>query len=261
MKWMPEAEDAVKKVPFFVRKKVRARVEEEARIDGQDTVTLAVVQSARKKFLGNMRSEIKGYQLDACFGSGGCPNRAVESESLLAKLEQLLQQADLLGFLKQHVAGDLKYHHEFRVTISDCPNACSQPQIKDIGIIGACEPVAGDAPCTLCGECVAVCRDHAVRLDERAAKPVVDQSACLSCGLCTGACPTGTIAAGLRGYRILLGGKLGRHPRLAEPLPGIYSENEVLKIVERCIDYYKANSRDGARFAELYAGPQFLEKT
>ncbi len=30
MKWTPEAEKAVKKVPFFVRKRVRARVEKEA---------------------------------------------------------------------------------------------------------------------------------------------------------------------------------------------------------------------------------------
>ena len=29
---------------------------------------------------------------------------------------------------------DLKFHHEFRVTVADCPNSCSQPQIKDIGI-------------------------------------------------------------------------------------------------------------------------------
>jgi len=30
MKWTPEAEVTIKKVPFFVRKKVRLRVEKEA---------------------------------------------------------------------------------------------------------------------------------------------------------------------------------------------------------------------------------------
>lgn len=261
MKWTEEAEDAVKKVPFFVRKKVRARVEKEARLTGRETVTLAVVQAARKKFLDNMSSEIKGYQVDACFGAGGCPNRTADSEALLAKLEQLLQQADLLGFLKKHVPGDLKYHHEFRVTISDCPNACSQPQIKDIGIIGVSEPVITDEPCSLCGTCVEVCRDRAVRLDEAAEVPVIDRQLCMQCGLCAKECPTGTLLDGKQGFRILLGGKLGRHPRLAEALPGIYSEDEVLAIVKKCIDYYKANSRDGTRFAELYSGPQFLAET
>jgi len=261
MQWTPEAEDAIKKVPFFVRKKVRARVEKEARLAARETVTLAVVQAARKKFLDNMSSEIKGYQVDACFGAGGCPNRAIASEGLLAKLEQLLQREDLLGFLKASVPGDLKYHHEFRVTISDCPNACSQPQIKDIGIIGACDPVLTAEACTLCGNCVAVCRDRAVSLNETTQKPIIDRQRCLQCGRCAAECPTGTLVDGQKGYRILLGGKLGRHPRLAEPLPGIYTADEVLDIVKKCIDHYKANSRNGARFAELYSGPQFLTET
>ena len=41
MKWTPEAEDAIKSVPFFVRKKVRTRVEDEARQAGLATVDLA----------------------------------------------------------------------------------------------------------------------------------------------------------------------------------------------------------------------------
>ena len=32
-------------------------------------------------------------------------------------------------------------HHEFRVSLSACPNACSRPQIVDIGLIGAVTPV------------------------------------------------------------------------------------------------------------------------
>ena len=207
-----------------------------------------------------MSSEIKGYQVDACFGAGGCPNRTAESEGLLARLEELLQAEDLLGFLKANVPGDLKYHHEFRVTISDCPNACSQPQIKDVGIIGASAPVITDEACSLCGTCVEVCRDRAIRLDEAAEQPVLDSQLCLQCGLCARECPTGTLVDEEKGYRILLGGKLGRHPRLAEPLPGIYNEDEVLRIVKKCIDHYKANSRNGTRFAELYTGPAFLEE-
>jgi dissimilatory sulfite reductase (desulfoviridin) alpha/beta subunit len=185
----------------------------------------------------------------------------VESEGLFARLEQLLKEADLLEFLRQHVKGDLKYHHEFRVTISDCPNACSQPQIKDIGIVGASEPVICDEACTLCGACVDVCRDHAVCLDTAKEMPVIDRARCMQCGLCAKGCPTGTITDGQKGFRIMLGGKLGRHPRLGEELPGLFTEEEVLVIVKKCIDYYKTGSRNGARFAELYKTPQFLEET
>ncbi|MEJ2098326.1 MAG: hypothetical protein P8Y38_14725 [Deltaproteobacteria bacterium] len=137
MKWMPEAEEAIKKVPFFVRKRVRARVEKEAIEAGKQTVSLADVKATRARYLTSMSSEIKGYQIETCFGPSGCPNRAIISDHLVNQIESEVKKEDLLGFLKQSVKGDLKFHHEFRITLADCPNACSQPQIKDIGIIGA----------------------------------------------------------------------------------------------------------------------------
>ena len=141
MKWTAEAEVAIKKVPFFVRKKVRLRVENEAAAAGKKVVSLADVKVAQARFMTKMSSEIKGYQVDTCFGSSGCPNPANSGDSLLKKIEEFLEKEDLLGFLKQGVKGDLKFHHEFKVTLAECPNACSQPQIKDIGIIGACIPL------------------------------------------------------------------------------------------------------------------------
>jgi dissimilatory sulfite reductase (desulfoviridin) alpha/beta subunit len=50
----------------------------------------------------------------------------------------------------------------------------------------------------------------------------------------------------------MLGGKLGRHPRLAEELPGLYSDDDVAKILEVCLDVYKKKSKHGKRFAEIY---------
>ena len=59
------------------------------------------------------------------------------------------------------------------------------------------------------------------------------------------------MAAEVKGYRVLLGGKLGRHPQLARELPGIFSQQEVLDIVDGCLALYKKKSRSGKRFAEL----------
>ena len=50
MKWTPEAEAAIKKVPFFVRKKVRARVEKEAGAAGKGVVSIAEVKAAQARF-------------------------------------------------------------------------------------------------------------------------------------------------------------------------------------------------------------------
>jgi dissimilatory sulfite reductase (desulfoviridin) alpha/beta subunit len=198
-----------------------------------------------------MSSEVKGYQLDTCFGTNGCPNRANNGDRLLERIEGLFKEEDLLGFLKQQVKGDLKFHHEFRVTLADCPNACSQPQIKDIGIIGASLPLLTDDTCTLCEACVDACKENAIILHEEKSRPDINYDLCLTCGKCIEACPTDTIVADKKGFKVQIGGKLGRHPQLAKELPGIYSEDEVLTIVKNCIAFYKANSKQGQRFAEI----------
>jgi dissimilatory sulfite reductase (desulfoviridin) alpha/beta subunit len=257
MNWSPEADDALKKVPFFVRKKVRARVERDAREAGKQVVTLADVKATQARYLKNMSSEIKGYQLDTCFGPNGCPNRAAISDGLLQKIEAIVKEQDLLGFLKANVNGELKFHHEFRISLADCPNACSQPQIKDIGIIGACAPGRTDEPCTLCEACVQACKEDAITLDTAAESPLINMEDCLYCGKCVQACPSGTIAERNRGFRVQLGGKLGRHPRLAKELPAIYSEDQVLRIVKECLEFYKQTSKNGERFGEILTPDAF----
>ncbi|OEU62856.1 MAG: sulfite reductase [Desulfobacterales bacterium PC51MH44] len=259
MKWTAEAEAAIKKVPFFVRKKVRLRVENEAAAAGKKVVLLADVNTAQARFMTKMSSEIKGYQVDTCFGLSGCPNPANNGDSLLKKIEEFLEKEDLLGFLKQRVKGDLKLHHEFKVTLAECPNACSQPQIKDIGIIGAVIPMITREECTLCEECIEACPEKCISIDRGEGVPVIDLERCLKCGQCITVCPTGTIGIQEKGFRVQLGGKLGRHPRLASELDGIFSANEVLAIVKRCIKFYKENSKNGERFAEVFKLSDFKE--
>lgn len=251
MEWTANAEKLLKKVPFFVRKRVKNRVEQEVRAAGKPRVDAPDVRAAQQRFLKTMSAEVKGYQIDACFGESGCPHQAVAVHQLIPKLERLLEAADLRRFLQDHVQDGLKFHHEFRITLAGCPNACSQPQIKDIGIVGAVRPSLTDQECSLCGACVDTCRERAIVLPETAAAPAVDPDRCLFCGQCIPVCPTGTLETGESGFRIMLGGKLGRHPKLAAELPGIFSESETLAIVDRCLTLYKARSTRGRRFAEI----------
>lgn len=258
MEWTEEAEAAIKKVPFFVRKKVRARVEDETRMAGRSRISLNDVRLSQKRYLSKMGEEIKGYQLETCFGASGCPNPAVDSNRLLERLEEILKGANFRAFLEERVKGGLKHHHEFRVAVSDCPNACSQPQIKDIGIIGASEPVLTKEPCSLCRACEEACQEDAILLKESEEIPDIDLDRCIRCGRCIRVCPTGTIDTGHKGYRIMLGGKLGRHPRLAEEIACIFDEDEVIDILEKCIEFYKKNSAHGERFAEIFKGVDML---
>jgi dissimilatory sulfite reductase (desulfoviridin) alpha/beta subunit len=114
-----------------------------------------------------------------------------------------------------------------------------------------------DEPCTLCEACIDVCKEDAITISDLDDAPEIDLNLCLQCGLCIKACPTGTIAAGSKGFRVQIGGKLGRHPQLASELPGIYSENEVLEIVSECLSFYKQNSTHGQRFAEIFTATDF----
>jgi anaerobic sulfite reductase subunit C len=252
MKWTPDAEAAIKNVPFFVRKKVRSRIEDDASAAGKKIVSLSDVKTAQTRFMSKMGSDIKGYQVDTCFGSSGCPNPANSCDVLIKKIEPLLENANLLNFLKERVESDLKYHHEFRVTLAECPNACSQPQIKDIGIIGAVIPEITDEECSGCETCVEACIETCIALDSEKNIPEIDHDRCLKCGKCIHVCPTGTIAAENKGFRVQLGGKLGRHPKLGVELEGIYNEDGVLQLIKDCIDYYKKHSKHGERFAEIF---------
>ncbi len=281
MKWSKKAEEAVQKVPFFVRKKVRGKIEQYVLEHGRDLVSLEDTQTARNKFLSNMSKDIKGYQADRCFGASGCPHAINGCGSILTQAESLLENEKILDFLKQHVDGELKYHHEFRLSTADCPNACSQPQIKDVGIIGAVKPDISKGACSMCRACVRVCPDNCIFLkdahtaDEFAAtnetstrkpgdcktgthetsmdnpKPEIDAEKCMMCGKCIDICPTGTICEGKKGFRVMLGGRLGRHPRLAMELPDLLSEEEVFSVLKRVLKFYKENSTGGARFAKI----------
>jgi dissimilatory sulfite reductase (desulfoviridin) alpha/beta subunit len=196
-----------------------------------------------------MEDEVKGFQVETCFGPGGCPNRAVNTDGLPQKLEEGLSKRNFKSFLKERVKGPLKMHHEFRISVSDCPNACSQPQIVDVGLIGACRPEVSGEICSQCGACQDVCRENAISLQD--GPPSVDDSKCLCCGQRIGVCPTGTLQEGARGYRILVGGKLGRHPRLATELSGVYELQDALKVVDRCVDHYQRHCLKGERFGEI----------
>jgi len=251
MIWTEEAEQAIGRVPFFVRGKVRREVEKEAAGQGSSRVWLKHVEDCRRKFLSGKAIEPEGFQIETCFGSGDCGNCAVESTALVNELEKMLSGRDFTGFLKERVGGPLKMHHSFRICVSDCPNACSRPQIVDIGIIGALRPRVSDELCTGCGGCSSCCLEVAIQVEQEGDAPTVDRNKCIMCGKCVSECPSGAMEEAERGWRVMVGGKLGRHPQLGKELGGIYSKQEVLAIVDRCLDIYFAYNVGGERLGAI----------
>jgi len=251
MQWENDAEQAVAKVPFFVRKRVRKRVETEAQQAGAARVTMTHVTACQQGYLHHQEDEVQGFTVESCFGQSGCPNRIDTGKDLTKRLEALLRAHNLKEFMQSRVSGPLKLHHEFRVTLADCPNACSRPQIVDIGLISASLPTRSESPCSECGACLAACKEEGITLAGPEPGPQFGWQRCLACGQCAKACPTGAITQGLTGYRILLGGKLGRHPQLGRELSGIFSAETTLAIIDTCLTHFKAENSQGERFGEV----------
>ncbi|MEW6185978.1 MAG: 4Fe-4S dicluster domain-containing protein [Thermodesulfobacteriota bacterium] len=205
-----------------------------------------------------MEQEVKGFQVETCFGTTDCPNRAVEASGIPQKIEQILIKRDLKTFLKERVQGPLKMHHELRLSLSCCPNACSRPQIVDLGIIGAQKPKMTGEPCSRCRACVEACREGAIRLDDGEEKPTFHMEKCLYCGQCLKVCPTGTLQVDQEGFRLLVGGKLGRHPRLGKDLGEIFTEPDLLSVLNEYLDLYQTHNQNGERLGEIL--PRLNEK-
>ena len=81
--------------------------------------------------------------------------------------------------------------------------------------------------------------------------PMINHERCVRCGSCCRVCLSGTLQVGRRGWRIQVGGKLGRHPRLGVELPGVHSRAGVLAAADCCIGFYLRNARAGERLGDL----------
>jgi len=90
------------------------------------------------------------------------------------------------------------------------------PQIRDIGIIATRTPQAVRPECDGCGGCTQACREGAIAMQAGRAELHTDR--CVGCGQCLGHCPSRALESGPVKLRILVGGRMGRHPRWARDL-------------------------------------------
>ncbi len=248
MEWTEEALEKLRKVPFFVRKRVKKQVEEYLKKQGKHRVDLESFLEAKKVLLKKLSEAEKAFEISGCFGLNSCPNAITSSEGLLSSIEKLLKDERLGEFLLKKTNGNLKAHHRFKILLSECPNACSQIYIADIGIHGFMEPKVEQKLCTGCGLCEAACEEGAISIKEVA---VIEQEKCIGCGDCVRACPEEAIKPVKKGYKVYAGGKLGRHPRLATYLATCFSDKEVLQLIARIISVYKKFNLKGERLGSI----------
>jgi dissimilatory sulfite reductase (desulfoviridin) alpha/beta subunit len=178
-----------------------------------------------------------------------------------AEIDKLVSIAERCGwqdFLLRRTNGTVRAHDALRLAVSACANGCSRPHIADFAVIRAQRPVVEASACSGCGLCVDTCPDDA--LSTRNSCAVIDADCCLSCGRCMRACPAGAIAPDAEGYRVLVGGRLGRRPKLARELPGILTWIEVENTFCCMLDAVMNGHEPGMRHAKaIESWPAYKE--
>ena len=90
----------------------------------------------------------------------------------------------------------------------------------------------------------------------------LDETLCNRCGRCKNTCPFGVTSTYISGYKICLGGRWGKRTAQGIPLSKLFtSEEEVLDVIERTINFYREEGLPGERFADTIArlGFEYVE--
>ena len=157
------------------------------------------------------------YEVNACYGiEGSCSFSLVGRPGLSEDIVQVVKKSAWGQAEANRKVSESLHYKQLRVALAACPNACTQPQIKDIGIIANCVPVDIGPDCNGCGRCEAVCQEEAIVVREGVAELLPQR--CVGCGVCASECVQGAIESDGVQFRILVGGRMGKHPRWAQEL-------------------------------------------
>ncbi len=137
---------------------------------------------------------------------------------------------------------------KMRIALSGCPNACTSPMLNEIGIIGRVKPLRTEGLCTGCGSCMQFCKENAIRINNGIS--VLDEEKCVECGMCIRSCSFGLVKSEQSHYLITIGGRRGRHPKIGRNLLTVETEEQVLFVIEKIVDWVYRRAWSGRLLAE-----------
>ncbi len=182
-------------------------------------------------------------------GEPGCPMAVIDVKCVARKLGEMLDAPEIKRRLEERLSKPFNFHSQFCVAVTGCPNACAQPQIRDFAVIGRGNVEFDESLCNECALCEKACKEGALVLVE--GKPVIDKERCIGCSDCVRACQSDALhVAGAR-HEVAVGGKLGRHPRLAEKVAEFGTPDEVAECLRRTIELLLAEGEKGERLGAL----------
>jgi dissimilatory sulfite reductase (desulfoviridin) alpha/beta subunit len=183
--------------------------------------------------IGSEKDEI--VNIIACPGTERCKFANIDTISLAKKIDTKL-------FGKEMPV-------KMRIALSGCPNACTSPMLNEIGVIGRVKPVrTKERLCTGCGNCVYYCKENAIKITNGIS--VLDESKCVQCGVCVQSCHFDLVKVEDHHYLITVGGRRGRHPKIGRNLLTVESEDQVLFVIEKIVDWVYRRAWSGRLLSE-----------
>jgi anaerobic sulfite reductase subunit C len=183
--------------------------------------------------IGSEKDEI--VNIIACPGTSRCKFANIDTVSLARQID-----AKLFG---------KEMPVKMRIALSGCPNACTSPMLNEIGIIGRVKPVrTKERLCTGCGNCVYYCKENAIKIKNGIS--VLDESNCVQCGVCVQSCHFDLVKAEHRHYLITVGGRRGRHPKIGRNLLTVETEEQVLFVIEKIVEWVYRRAWSGRLLSE-----------
>ncbi|GAB4330958.1 MAG: hypothetical protein Kow0099_01950 [Candidatus Abyssubacteria bacterium] len=180
-------------------------------------------------------------------GKGGCPMAQIEAQAIAERLAEVFTEHKRA--LEERLSKPFNFHSQFCAAVTGCPNACAQPQIRDFGVIGRARIGFDESLCSGCGMCEEACKEGAIEFV--GGIPRIDHSRCIGCGDCVRSCQQDALSVeGVR-YEVIVGGKLGRHPRLAVSLGEFDTIEEVAACLRRAIQLLLREGEKGERLGAL----------
>lgn len=146
----------------------------------------------------------------------------------------------------------VKLPHKFKIAAGGCPNNCIKPELNDFGIVGQRVPILDTGICRQCKLCNAEkgCPLQAIKRagDE---KPLIETSGCNNCGRCAKTCPFGAITGEETRFKAFLGGRWGKQIRIGTAMSVLFTQEEVLSLIEKSLLLFMDQGAKGERFAAV----------
>ncbi len=128
-------------------------------------------------------------------------------------------------------------HHKFKISFSGCPIDCFRTREMDLGFQAVLEPQLLEDLCNACELCVKACEDEALHMENDL--PVRNWDKCIGCGDCIKVCPVNAMVTKRSGWLVRVGGKHGKHPLFSYEVANFCTEEQVFKIIERTLEWYR----------------------